>query len=137
MWGNWTASIKTKNGVAFSTGSFLITNSLNMDVSYKKRLCSTLDIFSVFRVVLFNTYKNRNIFTFSRKVLKFWNYNIWSFSMSSHCQWRIQNLMKHPGAFCRKPLGLFTKRFIVDIWVRIVTIDCNMYYCEKVTWKVY
>ena len=52
-WGSWTPSIKTKDDVAFLTGSFSIANSLNIDISSKMRLCSTVDLFSVVRVILF------------------------------------------------------------------------------------
>ena len=44
-WGTWTPSIKTKNDVAILTGS------LNIDISSKKRFCSTLDLSSVVRVI--------------------------------------------------------------------------------------
>ena len=88
-WGSWTSSIKTKNGVAFLTGSFLITNPLNVDTSSTKRLYTTVDLFSVDRVVVFNINKVYT-FTFFKEVLKFWNYNILSFCMFYYCQRRVQ-----------------------------------------------
>ena len=51
-------------------GSFLITNPLNVDIFSTKRLCSTVELFSVARVVFFNMYK-MYILTFFREVLKF------------------------------------------------------------------
>ena len=49
---------KNKEWCYILTGSFLITNSLNIDVASKKRLCSTVDlVVSVVRIVLFNIYK--------------------------------------------------------------------------------
>ena len=65
--------MKINNGVTILTGSFLVTNSLNKDISSKKRLCSTVDLFSVVRVVLMNTYKIcKRFYIFQRdfKVLK-------------------------------------------------------------------
>ena len=48
---------KKKEGFrAFFIVSFLITKSLNIDISGKKRLCSTVDLFSVVRVVLYVQY---------------------------------------------------------------------------------
>ena len=49
--------LKSKEGFCFLIGSFLITKSLNIDISSKKRLSSTVDLFSVVRVILFNIYK--------------------------------------------------------------------------------
>ena len=49
--------MKTKKDFAFLTGSFLITKSLNIDIFSKKKLCSTVDLFSVARVISFNIYK--------------------------------------------------------------------------------
>ena len=49
---------KNKEWCYFLTGSFLITNSLNIDLASKNRLCSTVDlVVSVVRIVLFNIYK--------------------------------------------------------------------------------
>ena len=108
LWDCWTSSIKTKNGVAFLTGSFLLTNSLNEDISSKKRLCSTFDKSSVVRVVFSIYTKCTNVFTFFREVLKFWNYIILSFCVCYCCQ----RLRTHSTS-----VTLFTKRFTVDTWV--------------------
>ena len=136
-WGSWNPSIKTKNGVAFLTGSFLITNPLSVDVFSSKRLCSTVELFSVARVVFFNIYK-MYIFTFFREVLKFWNYNILSFSMFYYCQRRIQNPLNTWGrALYWKPLTLFTNRFILDILVLnksqiIIPLSATIYTFVKI-----
>ena len=78
-WDKWTSSLKTKNGVAFSTRSFLITNSLNIDISSKKGLYSNVDLFSVVRVVLFNMYKLYKRFYIFHGKFEVWNYNVLSF----------------------------------------------------------
>ena len=133
-WSSSNPSIKTKNDLAFLTWSFLITHSLNIDISSKKRLCSTVDLFSVVRVILFNIYKIHQRFYLCREGLKLWNYNILSFCVRSIFR-TFSNIWDR--AFCWKLLSLLKKRFILDIWLLnkplIVTIDCNMYYCWKVT----
>ena len=73
---------------AFSTKSILITNSLNISIFSKKRLCSTVDLFSVVRVLLFSIYKTyKRFFHFSGrfKVLKSQYFKLL-------CQRHIQNL---------------------------------------------
>ena len=90
-WDSWTLSMKTKNDVAFLTGSILITNSLNINISNKNRLCSTVDLFSVVRVILFNIYKiykRFHLFEGGFEVLKLQYFKLLS-------QRHIQNLLKH------------------------------------------
>ena len=82
--------MKAKNDVAFLTGSILITNSLNIDISSKKRLWSTVDLFSVVRVILFNMYKIYQrfyLFQGGFEVLKLQYFKLL-------CQRHIQNLLK-------------------------------------------
>ena len=86
-----TPSIKTKDDVAFLTGWFLITNPLNTDISSKKRWCTTVDLFSVVRVILFNIYKlykNFHLFQERFEVLKLQYFK-------HLCQRHIKNLLKH------------------------------------------
>ena len=123
---------------AFLTESFLITKPLNINISNKRRLCSTVDPFSVFRVALFNIYKiYKRFFIFQGgfKVLKLQYFKLL-------CQRHIQNLLKHlRWSFLLKVVKSFLKKFILDIRVLskplYVTIDCNMYYYWKSTLKNY
>ena len=86
-----TPSIKSKNEVAFLTGSFLITNSLNRDISSKKRLCSTVDLFFVVRVILFSIYKICKRFYFFQG-----RFEVLKLQYFKHlCQRHIKNLLKH------------------------------------------
>ena len=77
-WCSWTSSIKAKNEDTFLTGSFSVINSLNTDISRKRRFCSTADLFSVVRVIFSIYTKYRNIFKFFGEGFKFWNFNIFS-----------------------------------------------------------
>ena len=133
-WSSWTPFIKTKNDVAFLTGSFLIMNSLNMDISTKKKLCSTVDLFSVASIILFNIYKIYKRFYYSQGGLE-----VLKLQYVKHLYQRhIQNLLKHlrwrPFLKAVKPLKQI---FILDIWGLNKLIDCNMYYGSKVTLKIY
>ena len=85
------SSIKTKNNVAFLTRSFLINNSLTMDISSKKRLCGTVDLFSVARGFLssiYKIYKRFYLFQGGSEVLKLLYFQLL-------CQRHIQNLVEH------------------------------------------
>ena len=132
-WGSWTPSLKTKSDVAFLTRSFLITNSLNIDISSKKRLWSTVELFPVVRVILYNIqkiYKRFYLFYGGFEVLKLEYFKLL-------CERHIQSLLKHLGwSFLLKAVKSFQRKIHVDIWVLnkplIVTTDCNMYY----RWKV-
>ena len=60
-------------------------------MSSKKRLCSTVDLFSVIRVILFNIckiYKHFDLFQGGFEVLKLQYFKLL-------CQRHIQNLLKH------------------------------------------
>ena len=90
-WGSWTPSIKAKNEVAFLTASFLITNSLNIDISSKKRLCRTVDVFSFVRVILLNIYK-----IYKRFCLIQGRFEVLKLQYFKHmCQRYIQNLLNY------------------------------------------
>ena len=123
---------------AFLTESFLITKPLNINISNKRRLCSTMDPVLVFRVALFNIYKiYKRFFIFQGgfEVLKLQYFKLL-------CQRHIQNLLKHlRWSFLLKAVKSFLKKFILDIRVLskslYVTIDCNMYYYWKSTLKNY
>ena len=104
---SWTPSIKTKKDFAFLARSFLITKSLNIDISSKKRLCSTVDLFSVVRVILFNIYKiYKRFFNFQGgfEVLKLQYFKLL-------CQIQIQSLLKHlRRSFLQRAVEPFLKK---------------------------
>ena len=107
-WCSWTPYIKTKKYLAFLTESFLVTKSLNTYITSKKRLCSTMDLFSVVRAILFNIYK------IYKRFFHFWGREwgeVWSFKLQYFkllCRKYIQNLSNiWDGAFCCKLLSLF------------------------------
>ena len=121
--GSWNPTIKTKN-VAFLTGSYLITNSLNVDISSKKGLCNIVYLFSVIWVMLFNIYKiYKRFYLFQRgvEVLKLQYFKLL-------CQAHTQNLHL-TWSFLLKAVRSFKKRFILNIKVLnkplIVTIYCH------------
>ena len=98
-WGSWNPSVKTKNGIAFLAGSFLMINSLNIDISSKKRLCSTMELFSVVRVIFFNKYKiYKRYLPFSGRV---WSFKLQYFKLLlKHPRWSF--LLKVVKSFQRK-----------------------------------
>ena len=108
---------KNKEWCYFLTGSFLVTNSLNIDVASKKRLCSTVDlVVSVVRIVLFNIYK-----IYKRFYIFQGSYNILNFYVY-HCQRHIQNLLKHlRWSFLLKAVNN-AQPFILDIWFLIIRL---------------
>ena len=133
-WGSWTS----KNGVAFLIWLFLITSYLNIDISSKMRLCSIEDLFLLLGLFCSIYAKYTNLFTFFREILKFWNYHVLSFCVYYHCQTRIKNLLKHlSSSFFLNAVNSFHKKIGVLNKRLFVTIDCNMYYCLKVTLEFY
>ena len=125
-WSSWTPSIKTKNDAPFLTGWFLITNSLNIDISSKNKLSSSVDLLSIVMVILFNIYKIYKCFYLFQGEFEVLNYNILGFCVRGVFR-TFSNIWD--GAFCWKLFNLLKKRFVLDIWVLnkppIVTNDCN------------
>ena len=96
---------ENKEWCCFLTG-FLITNSLNIHISSKKRLCSTVDLFSVVRVILFNMYKIYKRFDHLQGGFEVFKLQYFKFL----CQKHIQNLLKHPRwSFLLKAVKSFQK----------------------------
>ena len=129
--------IKAMKDFAFLTESFLITKPLNINISNKRRLCSSMDPFLVFRVALFNIYKiYKRFFIFQGgfEVLKLQYFKLL-------CQRHIQNLLKHlRWSFLLKAVKSFLKKFILDIRVLskslYVTIDCNSTTTGNLLWRI-
>ena len=131
-WGSWAPSIKTTNDASFLTGSFLITNSFNIDISDNNRSCSTVDLFSVVQYM-------QHIQTFLPYSWRVLSFKKQYFNLMCHRQ--LQNLLKHlKWSVLLKSVKSFQKKTL-DIWVLnkplLVSSDCNMYYFWKVTLKIY
>ena len=68
---------KNKEGFCYLTGLFLITKSLNIDISSKNKLCSAVDVFSLVRVILF--FWEKEVRRGDKRGLKLLNYSILTF----------------------------------------------------------
>ena len=82
---------KNKGWCCFFNWRVFITNSWNIDISRKKRLCSTVELLSVVGVILFNIYKiYKRFYLFKGRfeVLKLQYFK----PLSQRC---IQNLLRH------------------------------------------
>ena len=96
---------------------------MNIDISSKKRLCSTVDLFSVVRVILFNIHKKIQTFFFifqgevggegggGEEGLKFQNHNILNFCVRGIFRTYQTSEME---LFAVKS---FQKILILDIWI--------------------
>ena len=110
-----TPSIKTKNEVVFLTRLFLITNSLNID---KKRLCSTVDLFYVVRVILFSIYKIYKRFYFFQGGFEVLKLQYFKLLYQGH----IQNLLKHlRWSFLLKAVKSFQRKIHLRYLLSLVT----------------
>ena len=127
-WCSWAPSIKARNDFAFSTGSFLITKSLNIERSSEKRLCSTEDLFSVVRVIFSIYTKYTNVFFILQEgfeVLKLQYFKL-------QCQRHIQNLLKHlRWSFLLKSVKSFRNKlflifgFWISSWLLPLILICT------------
>ena len=90
-WCSSNPSIKAKNNVAFLTGSFLITNSLNIDISSKRDYAALWSYFLLLGLFCSINTKYTNVFYLFEggfEVLKLQYFKLL-------CQRHIQNLLNH------------------------------------------